>query len=393
MRESAIFMKRFWITGLFGLGLALATTFVAKAQELFETKAGQAFMIDGETGTILFSKEPDKPIPPASLAKMMTMEVVFNALKGGRLKIDDPFYISENAWKNGGANSGGSTMFAVPKSSIPLRDLIQGVIVQSANDACIAIAEGISGSESGFATLMTERAREIGLTKSEFRNPTGLPADGQTVTVRELATLGRHIWRTYPEFYGYYSQPEFTWNKITQKNRNPLLKMDIGADGMKTGFTDESGYAIVGAVARGDRRLFVAMSGMATEKERAEEARKLLDWGMRAFERRKLFDAGAPVGEAQVYGGAKSGVPVAANGPIAVFVPITNQDRLKARIVYEGPVEAPVVKGQPIGALKIWIGDTLSAETALFAAEDVAVGPLHLRALDAMRELLTGWLR
>ncbi|MBK8456910.1 MAG: D-alanyl-D-alanine carboxypeptidase [Phyllobacteriaceae bacterium] len=386
-------MKPFWISGLFGLGLALAAPCVVAAQELFETKAGQAFMVDGETGTVLFSKDPDKPIPPASLAKLMTMEVVFNALKGGRLKFDDAFYISENAWKNGGANSGGSTMFAVPKSSIQLGDLIQGVIVQSANDACIAIAEGIAGSEAGFATLMTERAREIGLTTSEFRNATGLPADGQIVTVRELVKLGRHIWQSYPEYYGYYAQPEFTWNKITQKNRNPLLRMDIGADGMKTGFTDASGYAIVGAVARQSRRLFVAMSGLASEKERAEEARKLLDWGMRAFERRPLFQAGATVGEAQVYGGAKSGVALAANGPIAVFVPITNQDRLKARIVYDGPLEAPVAKGQPVGALKIWIGETLSAETPLFAAEDVAVGPIYRRALDGLRELLTGWLR
>lgn len=386
-------MNIFRLWRLLGLFLALSAGIPAVAQELFETKAGQAIMIDGETGSILFSKDADKAIPPASLAKLMTMEVVFTALKGGRLKLDDPFYISENAWKNGGAASGGSTMFAVPKSSIPLVDLIQGVIVQSANDACIAIAEGISGSESGFAMLMTERARELGLTKSQFRNATGLPAEGQVVTVRELAALGRHIWRTYPEYYGYYAQPEFTWNKVTQKNRNPLLRMDIGADGMKTGFTESSGYAIVGAVARDGRRLFVAMSGMASEKERAEEARKMLDWGMRAFERRPLFDAGATIGEAQVYGGEKGGVALGAKIPVAIFLPITNQDRLKARIVYEGPVEAPVDKGAAIGALKIWIGDTLSAETPLFALEDVAVGPLHRRALDALRELLTGWLR
>ncbi len=378
---------------LAGLLLLLLAATGAAAQELFETKAKQAYMIDAETGTILFSKDADASVPPASLAKLMTMEVVFGALKSGRLTMDEQFYISENAWKNGGAGSGGSTMFAIPKSSIRLEDLVQGVVVQSANDACIAIAEGISGSEANFATIMTEKAREIGLTKSEFRNATGLPAEGQVVTMRELVILARHIWSTYPEYFHFYSQPEFTWNKITQRNRNPLLKMDIGADGMKTGFTEESGYAIVGAVQRDGRRLFVAMSGMATEKERAEEARKILDWGMRAFERKKLFAAGAVVGEAQVYGGEKGGVALAARGPIDVFIPIASRDRIKARIVYQGPLIAPVEKGRAVGSLKVWIGDTLSAETPLFAAEDVAQGPLRLRALGALEELLIGWMR
>jgi D-alanyl-D-alanine carboxypeptidase (penicillin-binding protein 5/6) len=378
---------------LAGLLLLLLAATGAAAQELFETKAKQAFMIDAETGTILFSKDADTPVPPASLAKLMTMEVVFGALKSGRLTMDEQFYISENAWKNGGAGSGGSTMFAIPKSSIRLEDLVQGVVVQSANDACIAIAEGISGSEANFAAIMTQKAREIGLTKSEFRNATGLPAEGQIVTMRELVMLARHIWSSYPEYYHFYSQPEFTWNKITQRNRNPLLKMDIGADGMKTGYTEESGYAIVGAVQRDDRRLFVAMSGMATEKERAEEARKILDWGMRAFERKKLFAADAVVGEAQVYGGEKGGVALSAKGPIDVFIPIAGRDRIKARIVYQGPLIAPVEKGRPVGSLKVWIGDTLSAETPLFTAEDVPQGPLQLRALGALEELLIGWMR
>ena len=241
----------------------------AQAQ-LFETRAGQAFMIDAETGTVLFSKDADKPIPPASLAKLMTMEVVFHALKTGRLTMDDTFLVSENAWRKGGAASGGSTMFAALKSSIRLEDLIQGVIVQSANDGCIIIAEGMAGSEENFATLMTERARQIGLTKSVFKNATGLPADGQVVTVRELAMLALHLWREYPEYYRFYSEPRFTWNKITQRNRNPLLAMDIGADGMKTGYTEESGYGIVGSVARDGRRVFATLSGMSNERERAE---------------------------------------------------------------------------------------------------------------------------
>ncbi len=377
---------------LASLLVMLGGVFAARAQ-LFETRAGQAFMIDADTGTVLFSKDPDKLIPPASLAKLMTMEVVFHALKSGRLRMDDTFMVSENAWRKGGASSGGSTMFAALKSTIRLEDLIQGVIVQSANDGCIIIAEGMAGSEENFAQLMTERARQIGLTKSVFKNSTGLPAEGQVVTVRELAQLALHIWRQYPEYYRYYSQPSFTWNKITQSNRNPLLTMDIGADGMKTGFTEESGYAIVGSVSREGKRVFAAMSGMATERERAEEARKLLDWGLRAFQRTELFAADEVVGEAQVYGGEKSGVALRAEGPVAIFVPITNRDRLVARIVYEGPLVAPVEKGVRVGSLKVWIGDTLSQETPLYTAEAVGVGSLHQRALDAVGELMVGWLR
>lgn len=379
---------------IFGFLLTGATLApAAVAQALFETKAGQAYMIEAETGSILFAKDADTPVPPASLAKLMTMEVVFNAIKAGRLKMDDGFYISENAWKKGGSSSGGSTMFAELKSTVPLEALVQGTIVQSANDACIAIAEGMAGTEENFATLMTERAREIGLVRSEFRNATGLPADGQQVTMRELVMLAQHIWRNYPEFYRFYSQPDFTWNKITQKNRNPLLRMDIGADGLKTGFTEASGYAIVGSVNRNGRRLFLAMSGLASEAQRAEEARKMLDWGIRAFEKRELFGAETVVGEAALYGGAKAGVALVARTPIAVLIPITNRDRLKARIVYTGPVLAPVTKGQPVGSLKVWIGDTLSGETRLYAAEDVPVGPIHRRALDAIQELLVGWMR
>ncbi len=323
----------------------------------------------------------------------MTMEVVFHALKEGRLTLDDTFQVSENAWRTGGAASGGSTMFAALKSTIRLEDLIKGVVVQSANDGCIIIAEGMAGSEENFATLMTERAREIGLTKSVFKNSTGLPAEGQVVTTRELVQLAIHIWREYPEFYKFYSLPDFTWNKITQRNRNPLLAMDIGADGMKTGFTEESGYAIVGSVSRGGKRLFAAMSGMTSERERAEESRKLLEWGIRAFQKSELFADNEVVGEAQVFGGERSGVPLKAKGPIAIFVPITNKDRLIARIVYEGPLSAPVEEGTQVATLRVWIGDTLSQETPLYTAENVEVGSLHQRAWDAVQELMIGWLR
>ncbi|AID30017.1 D-alanyl-D-alanine carboxypeptidase [Mesorhizobium loti] len=378
--------------GFLGLALLLLCLVPAQAQ-LFETKATQAFMIDADTGTVLFSKDADKPIPPASMAKLMTMEVVFNAIKSGRLKLDDTFVVSENAWRKGGAPSGTSTMFAKLKSAIRLEDLIQGVTVQAANDGCIVIAEGMAGSEDSFAAQMTERARQIGLKTSTFVNSTGLPADGQQTTVRELALLALHLWRNYPDFYRYYGLKDFTWNKISQRNRNPLLAMDIGADGLAVGASEVSGFGIVASVGHNGTRVIMAMSGLANDKERAEEARKLLDWGARSFEKTEIFAKDEVVGEAQVFGGAKSGVTLKAKGPIDIFLPITNRDKLTARIVYTGPVAAPVEEGQPVGALRVWIGDTLSQETPLFAAESIGVGTLPQRALDAVKELAIGWLR
>ncbi|RUU44570.1 D-alanyl-D-alanine carboxypeptidase [Mesorhizobium sp. M6A.T.Ce.TU.002.03.1.1] len=380
------------VAGLLGFGLLLLSLAPAAAQ-LFETKAAQAFMIDAETGTVLFSKDADKPMPPASLAKLMTMEVVFNAIKSGRVTLDDTFAVSENAWRTGGAPSGTSTMFAKLKSTIRLEDLIQGVTIQAANDGCIIIAEGFAGSEANFATEMTNRARQIGLAKSTFVNSTGLPAEGQQTTVRELALLALHIWREYPDFYRYYGQTDFTWNKITQRNRNPLLAMDIGADGLAVGMSEASGFGIVGSVSHNGARIIAAMSGLKSDRERAEEARKLLDWGVRAFQKTEIFAKDEVVGEAQVFGGAKSGVALKAKGPVNIFLPIANRDKLTAKIVYDGPVAAPVEEGQPVGALRVWIGDTLSQETPLFAAESVGVGSLPRRALDAVKELAVGWLR
>ena len=359
----------------------------------FETKAPQAYLMEAATGTVLFSKQPDTLIAPAALAKLMTMEVVFDALKTGRVKLDDVYTVSENAWRKGGAPSRGSTMFAALKSKITLNDLIQGAIVQSANDACIIIAEGMAGSEEKFAELMNQRARAIGLKQSVFKNSTGLPAEGQVVSLSELAFLGRHIWQTYPEFYRIYAQPEFTWNKITQRNRNPLLSSGIGADGLGTGYTEASGYAILGSAEQNGRRLFAAMSGMTSEAERAQEARKLLDYGLNGFEDAHLFDAGAIVGTARVYGGLKQDVPLKALDPVEVFVPLTDKELVKVHLVYDGPLRAPITADQPIGALQVWIGNNLAKSFHLAAAEDVALGSLSSRAADAAHELAFGWLR
>ena len=384
---SPISVPRLILAVVLLLGLA-----VPAAAQLFETRAQQALLLDANTGTVLFSKDADKQIPPASLAKLMTMEVVFNALKSGRLTMDDEFLVSENAWRTGGAVSGGSTMFAELNSSIRLEDLIKGVIVQSANDGCIIIAEGMAGSEENFARLMTDRGRKIGLENSVFRNSTGLPDPGQKVTMRDLARLALHIQTEYPDYYRFYAEREFTWNNILQRNRNPLLAMNIGADGLKTGFTEESGYAIVGSVKRDGRRLIVAMSGLPDERARAEEARKMLDWGVRAFETYEIFKKDEIIGNVRLYGGEQMTMPVTVKEDLEILLPITDRDRMKARVVYTGPVMAPVVKGAEVATLKIWIGDDLSQETPLYAAQDIAKGPIHRQAFDALTELLLGWL-
>ncbi len=363
----------------------------ARAQS-FSTSAPHALLIDAETSTVLFSKEADERIPPASLAKLMTMEVVFNRLKEGTLSLDDTFFVSENAWRKGGANSGGSTMFAKLNSEIRLEDLIRGVIIQSANDGCIIIAEGLAGTEETFANLMNEQARRIGLEGSNFTNSTGLPDDAQYVTLKDLAKLARHMINEYPEYYKYYSETEFEWNNINQRNRNPLLSMNIGADGMKTGYTDASGYAIVGSAVRDGQRLIAVMSGMSSRKERAEEARKILDWGFRAFEKLNLFDDGEVVGEVGVYGGAEPSVSVAGRGPVEVYLPVGNRDRIRARIAYDYPLMPPVEAGDHIATLKVWIGEELSQETPLYAVDSVDRGDLRRRAIDALKELMTGWI-
>ena len=277
--------RRVLVACLALLAVAAAAGPLPAAAQGFETRAAHAILVDAETDTVLLQHEADARMPPASMAKLMTMAVVFDALETGRLRLDDEFVVSENAWRNGGAKSGGSTMFAELGSTIRVEDLIHGVIVQSANDGCIIIAEGMAGTEASFAAMMNAEARKLGLTDSHFTNSTGLPDPEQYVTARDLATLAKHLIYDFPEYYAIYQQTEFTWNKIRQRNRNPLLEMGIGADGLKTGYTEESGYGLVGSASRDGQRLIMVINGTKSDKERAEEARKLMDWGFRAFER------------------------------------------------------------------------------------------------------------
>jgi D-alanyl-D-alanine carboxypeptidase (penicillin-binding protein 5/6) len=361
----------------------------------FQTAAPYAILIEAESGTVLFEKGADTPVAPASLAKLMTAETVFNEIKEGNVKLEEEFVVSENAWRRGGAPSGGSTMFAPIHSRVTVSDLLHGAIIQSGNDSCIVLAEGIAGSEASFVRLMNGRARELGLTKANFTNSTGLPDPEQRVTVRELAKLARHIIFTYPEFYKWYSERDFTFNKIRQQNRNPLLAMNIGADGLKTGFTNEAGYGLVGSAVQNNLRLIVVVNGLKTANDRADEARRLLNFGFNGFESRVLFEEGQQVGEARVFGGEERYVALESLGkkPIRLMVPKNTTDRIIARVIYRGPIRVPVTQGQEIGVLKVWRGDNIALEVPLQAADAVEGGPLHRRAMDGLAELFGGWFR
>jgi len=381
------------------IALAASLAFAAQASMTggkkpeYQTSVPNAVLIEPKSDSILFEKNADQLVAPASLAKLMTLEFVFHQIKEGKLKLTDQFTISENAWRKGGAPSHGSTMFAAIHSQVGVEDLIRGIIVDSANDACMAIAEGLAGNEAAFGQMLTKRAREIGLEHSTFTNSTGYSDPGLRVTVRELAELARHIMKTYPEFYPYFAERDFTWNKIHQTNRNPLLALGLGADGLKTGDTAEAGFTLVGSAVQDELRLIVVLAGAKSEKERAEEARKLLEWGFKGFETRVLFAEGQTVGEAKVFGGKTSYVPLVGPGIVKIMMPRNNEERLSARIVYRGPVPAPVAKGQPIGKLEVRRGDSLALEVPLRAAEDVGPGSMSKRAMDAVTELMIGLFR
>jgi D-alanyl-D-alanine carboxypeptidase (penicillin-binding protein 5/6) len=360
----------------------------------FDGDASTAILIEASSGSVLFEKNADELRAPSSMMKLMTAEVVFHAIKQGEVKLTDEYRISENAWRRGGAPAGGSTMFAALNSKVSVDDLLHGAIIQSGNDACMALAEGMAGNERIFAAdMMTKRARELGLTKSTFANSNGLPDPGNKMTVRELAKLARYVIQTYPEFYKLFGEKEFTWNKIRQQNRNPLLNALEGADGLKTGYTKEGGYGMVGSAVQNGTRLIVVVNGLEDPDDRASEAKKMLEWGFRSFETRILFAAQQPVGYAKVFGGASRSVKLASPEPIKVMVQKNGSDKLIARVVYNGPVRAPIEAGQPVGVVKVWRGTNIAVETPVYTAESVATGSTMRRAIDGATELVIGMFR
>src|SRR5271156_6445144 len=336
----------------------------AKKDELgFDGDAPTAILIEASSGSVMFEKNADELRAPSRLMKLMTAGVGSHAIQQGDVNLPDEYTVSENAWRKGGAPSGPSTMFAAIHSKVSVDDLLHGAIIQSGNDACIVLAEGMAGNERIFAAeFMTKRAREIGLPRSTFANSNGLPDPGNKMTVRELAILARHIIQTYPEFYKLFGEKEFTWNKIKQPNRNPLLNSLEGADGLKTGYTKEGGYGMVGSAVQNGIRLIAVVNGLEDSEDRASEAKKMLEWGFRNFEVRTLFAAQQPVGYAKVFGGDSGSVKLSSPDPIKVMVQKNGNDKLIARIVYSGPVRAPIAAGQQVGVIKVWRGANIAME-------------------------------
>jgi serine-type D-Ala-D-Ala carboxypeptidase (penicillin-binding protein 5/6) len=360
----------------------------------FDGDAPTAILIEASSGSVLFEKNADELRAPSSMMKLMTAEVVFHAIKQGEVKLTDEYRISENAWRKGGAPAGGSTMFANLNSKVSVDDLLHGAIIQSGNDACIALAEGMAGNERIFAAdFMTKRARELGLTQSTFGNSNGLPDSANKMTVRELAKLARYVIQAYPEFYKLFGEREFTWNKIRQQNRNPLLTALEGADGLKTGYTKDGGYGMVGSAVQNGLRLIVVVNGLEDPDDRATEAKKMLEWGFRNFEARALFAAQQPVGYAKVFGGESRSVKLSSPEPIKVMVQKSGGDKLIARVIYNGPVRAPVEAGQRVGVVRVWRGANIAMEAPVYAAEAVGVGSTMRRAIDGASELVIGMFR
>ncbi|MGM0560296.1 MAG: D-alanyl-D-alanine carboxypeptidase family protein [Pseudomonadota bacterium] len=369
-----------FISGL--LLLSVAYVPLAKA---FETEAREAILVDHETGSILYEKQADKAMPPASMSKIMTAYMVFDRLEEGRLSTDDKLPVSEKAWRKGG-----SKMFVEVGEEVAVSDLLRGVIVQSGNDACIVLAEGISGSEEAFAREMTEVGREIGLKDSTFANATGWPHPDHRMSARDLAALARHIIDEFPQYYEIYSETEFTWNDIRQGNRNPLLYRNIGADGLKTGHTEEAGYGLTASAVQDGRRLVLVVTGLDSVNERAEEASRLLSWGFREFNNFNLAEKDEPIDEATVWLGAEATVPLVAADELVVTLPHAARDELEARIVYEGPVPAPIEKGQTIGTLILSAPGMPEQEIPLLAAKDVDKAGLFGRLFAAGKYLVLG---
>ncbi len=379
------FKKLLWATFGAGFMLVAATSNSFALSDTYETTAKQAILIDSRSGTVYFNKAADELMAPASMSKIMTMLLVFEGLKDGSLRLDDEFTVSTDAWRRGGAPSGGSTMYAKLNSRIKLRDLIRGVIIQSGNDAAIVIAEGIAGSEEAYARRMTKRARELGLPNSTFKNATGLPDPEHRVTARELAQLTRYLIEVFPEFYKIYSEQSFTWNKIKQGNRNPLLGKYPGADGVKTGHTSEAGFGLVGSAVRDGRRLIVVLNGMKSKAERSRESIKMLDWGFRRFQRVALFRQGDNVAKARVWGGTKSFVPLLAKEDISIR--LSDKERKEAEMIvrFKGPIKAPVRAGQELGSVVIMLdGKTITSAPLVAAEKVIAEESMWNNAIDTL---------
>ncbi|MGZ4960366.1 MAG: D-alanyl-D-alanine carboxypeptidase family protein [Methylomonas sp.] len=340
--------------------------------------ASSYFLMDFNSGRILAEKDPDKRVAPASLTKIMTVYVVFRELKAGHLTLDEKVTISQNAWE-----TGGSKMFVEVNKQVPVEDLLQGVVIQSGNDASVALAEHVAGSEQTFATMMNEQASRIGMVNSHFENATGLPSPNHYSSARDLALLAQALIKEFPEYYRWDSQKEFTYNNITQQNRNQLLWRDASVDGVKTGFTDDAGYCMVASAKREDMRLISVVMGTASPNARANESQSLLNYGFRFFETHKLYAADTALTEARVRKGATSKVSVGVAEDIYVTAPRKHFNELKAETQIDNAIMAPLNKGDSVGSLNVSLGGETILNKPLVAMDSVAEGGLFRRLYDA----------
>lgn len=376
----------------FSLSVLAACSVIGAAfsAHAIETKARNLILMDYDTGQYLYAKDVQKSIPPASMSKLMTVYMIFEKLADGTLSLDDEFKVSENAWRKGGAASGGSTMFLPVNSTVRVEDLIKGIIIQSGNDACITAAENIAGSEENFAVEMNKKAEEIGLKNSHFANATGLPHPDHHMSVEDLAKLARLIISKYPQFYHLFSQKEFTYNNIKQGNRNPLLYSMPYADGLKTGHTEEAGFCLTGSAQKGKRRLISVMTGLKSNKERSEEAEKIMSWGFREFDNYTILKRGAKIADVPVWYGNKNSVPMVVSEDIVRTLKKSKTDELKLTADYDRPVRAPVAAGQKLGVLKAEIPGSGMVEIPLIASENVGKIGWFGRIKNNLKYLLTG---
>ena len=368
-----------------GIALAALLGPLAPARaDAIVTAAKEAIVVDFNTGAILLAKNADDEMVPSSMSKLMTVYLVFERLKKGTLKLTDKLTVSETAWRRH-YKTGESLMFLPVNSQATVEELLKGVIVQSGNDACSVLAEGLAGSEAAFADLETKRGQEIGLLHSQFKNASGVPEPGHTMTAHDLATLSARLIRDFPEYYQMFDERKFSFNNINQDNRNPLFYRNVeGADGLKTGHTEDGGYGVTGTVLRNGRRVIVVVNGLPSIKARADESQNLMEWAFREFGDRHLLKAGDSVGDAKVWLGAAPTVPITVADEVIATVPRAGDNDMKVTARYDEPIPAPIKKGQKIGTLTVEVANLGKQEIALLAGADVdrlgAVGRIFAAA-------------
>lgn len=352
-------------------GVAVCCVMTAVNALAIDTKARNMILVDYTTGEYLYQKEITAAIPPASMSKLMTVYMIFDKLRDGSLSLDDTFKVSENAWRKGGAASGGSTMFLSIGDEVRVEDLIKGIIIQSGNDACIVAAENIAGDEDAFVERMNKKAQEIGLKNSHFANATGLPHPDHKMSVEDLATLAHRIISEFPQFYSVFSQKEFMYNHIRQGNRNPLLYSMPYADGLKTGHTEEAGFCLTASAKKGDRRIIGVMTGLSSNKERSEEADKMMTWAFREYDNYTLRRKGDKIADIPVWYGTDKTVPMVVAEDVVRTIKKSKRADVKMTAIYDKPVKAPVQIGQQLGVLRVEVPETETKVVPLVAGQTI----------------------